>query len=146
MEEVRLYRIGQLSRLANLSRRTIDYYTRLGLIQPEKRSDSNYRYYSDETLQRLQRITKLKQEKYSLDEIKENLEQWDKVSHLEHVAERLTTLQLHIQQLEKEVNELRPAMERLKPAQAKSLSQMITPRSAALIEALLLLCGKGPLL
>lgn len=144
--EVRLYKIGQLSRLAKLSRRTIDYYTKLGLIHPEIRSNSNYRYYSEETLQRLERIAQLKCEKLSLDEIKESLDRWDKVSEVEHVTHRLTALQLHLQHLEREVKELGPIIGQLKPAQAQSMYQMITPRSAAVIEALLLLLGKGPLL
>lgn len=142
--EGRLYKIGQLSRLAKLSPRTIDYYTNLGLIHPEKRSDSNYRYYSDETLTRLQRISQMKSEKYTLDEIKESLTQLDKVSNVDQVTDRLAALQLQLQQLEREVKELSPIMDQLKPAQAQNLSNMITPRCAALIEALLLLLGKGP--
>lgn len=143
--EVRLYKIGQLSRLSKVSPRTIDYYTKLGLIQPEKRSDANYRYYSDETLHRLKRIEMMKREKYTLEEIKERLDQWEKVSPNEQVADKLTALQLHLQQLEKEVKEISPMIEKLKPAQAKNLYKMITPSSAALIEALLILLGKGPL-
>lgn len=141
-----MYKIGQLSRLTKLSRRTIDYYTKLELITPEVRSDSNYRYYSEDTILRLERIAQLKNEKYSLDEIKESLDLWDKVSEIEQVTHRLTALQLNLQQLEKEVKELGPIIGQLKPAQAQSLYQMITPRSAAVIEALLLLLGKGPLL
>lgn len=141
-----MYKIGQLSRLTKLSRRTIDYYTKLELITPEVRSDSNYRYYSEDTVLRLERIAQLKNEKYSLDEIKESLDLWDKVSEIEQVTHRLTALQLNLQQLEKEVKELGPIIGQLKPAQAQSLYQMITPRSAAVIEALLLLLGKGPLL
>ena len=144
--QAKLYKIGQLARLSKVSPRTIDYYTKLGLIQPEKRSESNYRYYSDETLKRLERIEMLKREKYSLDEIRENLRQWDKVSHIEHVADKLTAIQLHLQQLEKEVKEISPIIEQLKPTQAKSVCKMITPRTAALIEALLILVGKNPML
>lgn len=142
--EGRLYKIGQLSKLAKLSPRTIDYYTNLGLIQPEKRSDSNYRYYSDETLARLQRISQMKNEKYTLEEIKASLNQLDKVSHVEQVTDRLAALQLQLTHLEREVKELGPIIEQLKPAQAQNLSKMITPRCAALVEALLLLLGKGP--
>lgn len=142
----RLYRIGELAKLTKLSSRTIDYYTKLGLIRPEKRSHSNYRYYSDETVAQLKRIESMKKEKYTLEEIKESLDRWHKVSREEQVTEKLTALQLHLQQLEREVRELGPLLERLKPNQSKALYRNLTAQSAACIEALLVLLGKGPLM
>jgi MerR family transcriptional regulator, copper efflux regulator len=141
-----MYRIGQLAKLSNLSARTIDYYTKLGLIQPEQRTDSNYRLYSDETLARLKRIEAMKKEKYTLEEIKESFEQWGKVSRDEQVTEKLTLLQLRMQQLEKDVKELQPMIGGLKPTQSKALFQNLTAQSAACIEALLFFLGKGPLI
>lgn len=142
----KLYRIGELARISNVSQRTIDYYTKLGLIDPDKRSDKNYRYYSNETLTRLKRIESMKKEKYTLEEIKSAFEQWDKVSHDGQVTEKLSALQLHLHQLEKEVKELSPLFDHLKPNQIKQAFKLITPQSAACIEALLLLLGKGPLM
>lgn len=60
-----LFRIGELAKAAGISERTIDYYTKLGLISPEKRTLKNYRLYSSETLSTLERINQLKQEKYT---------------------------------------------------------------------------------
>jgi len=130
--------------MTNVSSRTIDYYTKLGLIEPEMRSDTNYRMYSDETLTRLKRIEKMKREKYTLEEIKANLKLWTKVSHDEAVTDKLTNIQLHLQQLQKEVQEISPILDKLKPSQLKNLNKMLTPHTAACIEALLLLVGKGP--
>lgn len=141
-----MYRVGELAKLTAISPRTIDYYTQLGLIHPAKRTDKNYRYYNDETISRLKRIESMKKEKYSLDEIKNSLDHLDRVSSEEAVADKLTLLQLHMQQLEKEVKELGPLIEQLKPNQAKHLFKLLTPQSAACIEALLILLGKGPLL
>lgn len=140
----KLYRIGELSKLSELSQRTIDYYTTLGLIQPEKRSDKNYRLYNDETLLRLKRIESMKKEKYTLEEIRDALRLWNKVSNVEEVTQKFTTLQLHMQQLEREVKELSPIIEQLKPNQAKNVFKNLTPQGAACIEALLLLLGKNP--
>ncbi|WP_260982095.1 MerR family transcriptional regulator [Paenibacillus sp. 32O-W] len=142
----KLFRIGEIARMANVSQRTIDYYTKLGLISPEKRSNSNYRYYSYETLNRLKRIESMKREKFTLEEIKSSLDLINKVSNDEQVNDRLAALQLQMQQLEKEVKELSPLIDQLKPNQAKNLYKLLTPQSAAVIEALLLLLGKGPLL
>ncbi|MFD0620022.1 MerR family transcriptional regulator [Paenibacillus sp. GCM10027629] len=141
-----MYRISELAREANVSLRTIDYYTKLGLIEPEQRSSSNYRLYSDETLIRLQRINQMKQEKYTLDEIKHSLTEWSKVTREEEVSQRLTALQMHMAQLEREVKELSPVIEQLKPRQAKNLFKNLTPQSAAVIEALLLLLSKNSIM
>ncbi|PYI56454.1 MerR family transcriptional regulator [Paenibacillus flagellatus] len=139
-----MYRIGELARLSEVSPRTIDYYTKLGLISPEKRSQTNYRLYTDETLAQLKRIESLKKEKYTLEEIKESLDKWNKVSRDEVVTEKLTSLQLHLRQLEREVKELSPLLEDMKPKQAKYAFKTLATQSAACIEALLLLLGKGP--
>jgi MerR family copper efflux transcriptional regulator len=144
MENTKLFKIGELARLADVSPRTIDYYTKMGLLEPEKRSDTNYRLYSDETLARLKRIESMKKEKYTLEEIRVNLQQWSKVSHDEVVTDKLTSIQLHLDQLVKEAKELGPMLQQLKPNQLKKLSKILTQPTAACIEALLFLLGKNP--
>jgi len=139
----RLYRIGELSSLAGISSRTIDYYTGMGLLVPAKRSTGNYRLYGEETLSRLRRIEQLKAQKFSLEEIREQFSSHDKVAADETVNRKLEDLQTHLAQLEREVKELEPVLERLKPRQAQKLYQAITPQTAACVEALLLLLGKS---
>ncbi|MFC4599987.1 MerR family transcriptional regulator [Cohnella hongkongensis] len=139
----RLYRIGELSSLAGISSRTIDYYTSLGLILPAKRSSGNYRLYDDETLSRLRRIEQLKAQKFSLEEIREQFASHNRVAVDEIVNRKLADLQIHLVQLEREVKELEPVLEQLKPNQAKKLYRTITPQTAACVEALLLLLGKS---
>nr|WP_036625093.1 MerR family transcriptional regulator [Paenibacillus barengoltzii] len=140
----KLYRIGELAKAADVSERTIDYYTKLGLISPEKRTQTNYRLYSSETLTRLERINQLKQEKYTLEEIREKLDQWHRVSPEEQVTEKLSSLELHMQQLEREVKELEPLISSLQPNQAKRAFANILPQSLACMEALRLLLNHGP--
>jgi MerR family copper efflux transcriptional regulator len=143
--EMKLYRIGELARLSEISPRTIDYYTKMGLVEPETRSDTNYRLYSDETLMRLKRINMMKKDKYTLDEIKASLLLWTKVSHDEIVTDKLSSIQLHLQQLHKEVQEIGPIIAKMKPSQMKKLNKLLTPHTVACLEALLLLLGKSPL-
>ncbi|MBD0381110.1 MerR family transcriptional regulator [Paenibacillus sedimenti] len=140
----KLYKIGELAKLADVSPRTIDYYTKLGLIEPEKRSDTNYRLYNDETLKRLKRIETMKNEKYTLEEIKVNIQELNKVSHDDAVRDKLTSIQLHLEQLMKEAKELGPIIQQLKPNQMKKLYKMLTQPTAACIEALIVLLGKNP--
>ncbi|WP_028546346.1 MerR family transcriptional regulator [Paenibacillus taiwanensis] len=134
--------MGELARVASVSQRTIDYYTSIGLIQPATRTDTNYRLYPYETIERLNRINQLKQEKYSLEEIKEYFRQLKQIASESDLAKRLTDLQVHLQQVEREAKELKPMLEQLKPTQAKSLFQRIGPQSAACIEVLVALLDK----
>ncbi|RKP54306.1 MerR family transcriptional regulator [Cohnella endophytica] len=143
MNAGRLYRIGELSSLAGISPRTIDYYTGLGLLAPAKRSTGNYRLYDDETLQRIRRIEQMKAQKFSLEEIREQFTALNRVAADEAVTRKLTDLQSHLAQLEREVKELEPVLDQMKPQQAKRLFRAITPQTAACIEALLLLLGKS---
>jgi DNA-binding transcriptional MerR regulator len=146
LAEKPLYRIGELSKLAGVSPRTIDFYTSMGLLEPECRSAKNYRLYSDETLLRLKRIVQMKKDKYTLDEIKANINVWRKVSSEEQVSSKLTDLQLHLEQLQREVKELEPVLSQLKPQQAKQLFKRLVPQTAACVEALVLLLNKGGLM
>ncbi|SEM70155.1 MerR family transcriptional regulator [Paenibacillus sp. OV219] len=138
-----LYRIGELSKMAGVSPRTIDFYTSLGLIEPERRSAKNYRLYNDETLHRLKRIDQLKKDKLSLDEIKASMAIWRKVSSEEQVSDKLMDLQLHLEQLQREVQEIEPVLSQLKPQQAKQVFKRLVPQTAACVEALMLLLNKG---
>lgn len=146
MAEQSLYRIGELAKRANISPRTIDYYTSLGLIEAASRSDKNYRLYSDETLMRLKRIEQMKTDKLSLDEIKRTLHDWDRVSPEEQVSQKLSELQQQLAKLEKEVKELEPVIDQLKPRQANRLYTRLLPQTAACIEALMLIMNKSNLM
>jgi MerR family copper efflux transcriptional regulator len=141
-----LYRIGELAKVAGISERTIDYYTKLGLIAPESRTQKNYRLYSCETSERLARINQLKKEKYTLEEIKEKLDKWNMIIDESQVSNKLTHLELHMLQLEREVRELSPLIEQMKPVQARRMVTQLLPQGAACIEALKILLDHGPLL
>lgn len=95
-------------------------------------------------MQQLKRIEWLKKQKLSLEEIKRLLLP-GKAAADEAVTERLTALQLHMMQLEREAKAIAPILEQLKPKQAQHLLRRLSPQTAACIEALLLLLGKGPL-
>ncbi len=64
-----MYRISQLARLAGLSRSTVLYYEKLGLVKG-KRSANGYRYYHDVDLQRLTLVQQLQVGGLTLNECK----------------------------------------------------------------------------
>ncbi|OWR27239.1 transcriptional regulator [Saccharibacillus sp. O23] len=140
---MKLFRIGELAKAAGTSERTIDYYTKLGLIQPRDRSMTNYRLYGPETLLRLQRIHELKEEKFTLEEIRERLDRWNAASGDERVSEKLTLLESHLAQIEKELKELQPMLQDLDPAQARKTFSQLVPQGIACIEAIKLLLGQN---
>ena len=141
-----LFRIGELAAKANVSPRTIDFYTTIGLIRPVKRTAANYRLYGPETLERLKRIEELKKEKYTLEEIKEMLDGWKRISSEEQISRKLTDLQLTLGRLQREVKELEPVLGRLKPHQARNVCRRLMPQAAACVEALLLFMDKASIL
>lgn len=67
-----LYKIGDFSKLTNLSIRTLRYYDDIDLFKP-KEIDlfTNYRYYSSDQLEDLKIIKDLQDVGFTLEEIKE---------------------------------------------------------------------------
>ncbi len=65
--------IGRIAEEARVSRDTVRYYERLGLIEPLARTHSNYRLYSEEEIERLKFIKRAQNLGFSLSEIKKLL-------------------------------------------------------------------------
>ncbi|WP_208976322.1 MerR family transcriptional regulator [Polycladidibacter stylochi] len=62
-------KIGELTKKAGVSPRTVHYYESLGLITPLQRAGASHRLYETITLQRLEKIAALKKLGLSLEEI-----------------------------------------------------------------------------
>ncbi|MBI5212237.1 MAG: heavy metal-responsive transcriptional regulator [Nitrospirae bacterium] len=65
--------IGDIAKKFGLNPRTIRYYETIGLMPKAGRTESGYRVYGDETIERLEFILKAKTLGLKLDEIKEIL-------------------------------------------------------------------------
>ncbi|NIO16264.1 MAG: MerR family transcriptional regulator [Deltaproteobacteria bacterium] len=65
------YQIGEVSKILNLSIRTIRYYEEIGLLNSIKRVEHGKRVYSEEEIRRLKFIKKLKLLGLSLAEMQE---------------------------------------------------------------------------
>lgn len=59
-EPKQTYPIGELSRLVNLTQRTIRYYEEIGLLQSVRRIENGKRVYTDDDVRRLKFINRLK--------------------------------------------------------------------------------------
>lgn len=104
----------------------------------------NYRLYSHETIGLLERITQWKQEKYSLEEIRSLISKWNAATTVADVSGKLAELEVHMQQLQRELKELEPALNQLKPNQAKRALAHLIPQGVACIEAIRILMTQGP--
>ena len=70
-----MYLIKDLARLSGHTVHTVKYYLNLGIIKEIGRSpETNFRYFDNSTLNRLQKIRSFRKENKSLAEIKEILE------------------------------------------------------------------------
>jgi DNA-binding transcriptional MerR regulator len=64
------FTIGQLANASEVPSTTIRYYERIGLIEPECRSHSNYRLYSEKSLERLRFIRAAQATGFILEDIR----------------------------------------------------------------------------
>lgn len=120
-----------------VSRRTIDYYTSIGLLQAE-RSQSNYRIYSDDSLEDLKFIEECKRLHYPLDEIKRKLEMKKaKQIRESEVEEQVSAVAQQMKQLSSDLSVLLPLMKSLNTQQKEKLAGKLTLQGAALLESLL---------
>jgi MerR family transcriptional regulator, repressor of the yfmOP operon len=79
-------RIGDVAELTGLTQRTIRYYEELGLLAPATRTQGDYRVFSSEDVERLQRIRELRDVLgFSLAEIRKVL---DSNTQLENIKSR----------------------------------------------------------
>lgn len=69
--------ISQVAELTGVSTRTLQYYDEIGLLKPSELTQSGYRLYNDEALQKLQQILFFKELGFKLKEISEILQKPD---------------------------------------------------------------------
>ncbi len=65
-----MYTVGQLGRKFGLSRSTLLYYDRIGLLRPSARNRAGYRQYSEDDVRRLEQIRVYREAGLPLDQIR----------------------------------------------------------------------------
>jgi MerR family copper efflux transcriptional regulator len=120
-----------------VSKRTIDYYTSIGLLGAE-RSKSNYRIYSDESLIDLKFIEECKSLHYPLDEIRRKLEmkKAKKIRDSE-VDEHVKAVNQQIKQLRSDLFDLLPILENLNEIQKEKFINNLGLLKTVLTKSLL---------
>ena len=88
-------------RLSGISRTTLLYYERIGLLQADARTNANYRLYSPESLQKLEQISVYRQAGLSLEAIAGILDTLEG-SAVEILEQRLQNLNEEISRLRRQ--------------------------------------------
>ncbi|GAC1456246.1 MAG: hypothetical protein PVS3B3_01640 [Ktedonobacteraceae bacterium] len=90
-EEQSRYTIEQVATRTSMTKRTLRYYEEVGLLVPTGRTEGNYRRYSEEDVQRLERIKELRDLLgFSLTDIRELIHAEEERDHIK-VAYRQET-------------------------------------------------------
>ncbi|MCM3727538.1 MerR family transcriptional regulator [Neobacillus cucumis] len=126
----------------NLSRRTIDYYTHLGLLNPV-RTDSNYRMYGEESIKILELIEHYKTLNMPLEEIKSVIRMINSCTEIdkekiEKHCEQLANLMDH---LKEEIKVMEPILQKLNNNEKEILVNKLSIQGVTLAQTLLLLFG-----
>ncbi|MFC0189900.1 MerR family transcriptional regulator [Fictibacillus aquaticus] len=137
-----MYRIGELADCTHVSRRTIDYYSQIGLLEPY-RTASNYRLYDEESVSVLKLIEHYKNMNMPLQEIKSSIELVKKKNSISstQVEKHFDQIAEFMKHLEKEIMEMKPILENLEDKQRELVLSKVSPQGVTLAHSLLLLLG-----
>jgi MerR family transcriptional regulator, thiopeptide resistance regulator len=126
MQSVAL-KVGDLAKQTGVSVRTLHYYDEIGLLSPSHRTEAGYRLYGEEDIIRLQQIVSLRQIGFSLEEIRESLEQ--------RSFSFGRVIQLHTARLREQIELSQKLLNRLE-AIAEAVSSMQTVSVEVLIQTI----------
>lgn len=93
--------VNEVSKLAGVSIRTLQYYDKIGLLHPAEYTGAGYRLYDDTDLERLQQILLFRELKFPLKEIRRILDSpdFDRSRALEQQIALLTFKKEHLENL-----------------------------------------------
>ena len=110
---MKTYSVKELSKLAQISVRTLHHYDHIGLLKPAQRSDKGYRIYGQEQLLELQQILFYREMDISLKEIMQIINDQDfdvlraLAFHKEHITKQARRLQQLLITIDKTINNLK---------------------------------------
>ena len=93
--------VNEVSKLTGVSIRALQYYDKIGLLEPSGHTESGYRLYDDTALEKLQQILLFRELEFPLKEIKEIVSRpdFDKNKALEQQIALLTMKKEHLEDL-----------------------------------------------
>lgn len=95
--------VNEVSKLAGVSIRTLQYYDKIGLLKPTEYTESGYRLYDDTALELLQQILLFRELEFPLKEIKEIISRPD-FNKNKALEQQITLLAMKKEHLENLIN------------------------------------------
>ena len=137
-----MYRIGEIAGLMNVSKRTIDYYTQIGLLTPA-RTDSNYRMYGEDSVKILELVEHYKTLKMPLEEIKSYIKMLhsENIIDKEKVEQHCDQIAVLMEHLKEEIKFMEPILRELNKEEKEMLVNKLSLQGVTLAQTLLLLFG-----
>lgn len=96
--------VSQLAKKFGISRTTILYYERAGLLLPTKRSGNGYRWYGDQAIARLEKIKAYRSFGLPVAQLPQLLDIEDETTQEHILNQQFITLEREIQHLRKQQN------------------------------------------
>lgn len=69
-----VYTVHEVAKISGVPIKTLYHYHKIGLLMPERVAENGYRYYGDKELKRLQQILFYRELDFSLEKIKDALD------------------------------------------------------------------------
>jgi DNA-binding transcriptional MerR regulator len=138
------YTIGEFARMLGLSPRTIDFYTRQGLLHPEQSGRGHgYRHYTEEDRRRVSLIKQLQAKKFSLQEIRQAMELNGKQNAVSP-AEVMEQVTLELERLQAAIVEIRSSTSVLDQPAIRAIATEALQRATALCSVLVTILHDMP--
>ena len=94
-----MFTVNEVSKIAGISIRTLQYYDKIGLLPPIGFTDSGYRLYNKDSLEKLQTILLFRELEFPLKEIKKIIENPD-FDREKALSEQIKLLKLRREQID----------------------------------------------
>lgn len=133
-----LLKIGELAEVCHVSKRTVDYYTKMGLLQCE-RSETNYRFYGEDAIDDIKFIEQCKEMQMTLSQIQQRLTV-KKSSQVdtEMIHNQVKQVIDKMEYLGAELKDIHESVEKLDEETQTKIKKNLSPQTLALIQSLLL--------
>ena len=106
--------IGTAAKKSGLSVKTVRFYSNIGLISPDKSSDSNYRIYSNQDVEKLLFVGKARKFDFSIEECRELLSLYENKDRPSSEVKKITLKKIkEIEQRMSELDSLRNELKRV---------------------------------
>nr|WP_255640041.1 MerR family transcriptional regulator [Pseudalkalibacillus hwajinpoensis] len=133
-----MLKIGELAEVCHVSKRTVDYYTKMGLLQCE-RSETNYRFYGEDAIDDIKFIEQCKEMQMTLSQIQQRLTV-KKASQVdsEMIHSQVKQVIDKMEYLGAELKDIHESVEKLDEETQTKIKKNLSPQTVALIQSLLL--------